>query len=77
MTTTQQPISAYSLKSLVEKLRPGRFPGMSAEMAALVGYVLGARFAEPSIKEIAITSDGSVPRTRARRNQAEPVHRVL
>jgi hypothetical protein len=29
-------------------------------MSAMVGYVLGARFVEPSIAEIAVTSDGVV-----------------
>jgi hypothetical protein len=29
-------------------------------MAALVGYVLGARFVDPSIVEIVVTSDGVV-----------------
>jgi hypothetical protein len=57
MNTPQQPISAYTLKALVHKLRPSRFPGMSGAMAAMVGYVLGARFAEPSITQIAVTSD--------------------
>jgi hypothetical protein len=60
MNTTQQPISAYTLKALVQKLRPSRFPGMSGVMAAIVGFVLGARFCDPSIAEIAVTSDGRV-----------------
>lgn len=54
------PIAAFTLKELVEKLRPARFPGMSGAMAAIVGFILGAHFSEPSISEIAVTSDGFV-----------------
>ena len=60
MNTPQQLVSIYTLKSLVQKLRPSRFPGMSGVMAAIVGYVLGARFVDPSIAEIVVTSDGFV-----------------
>ena len=59
MNTKQQP-TAYILKSLVEKLRPSRFPGMSGKMAAVVGYVLGANFVDPAITDISVTSDGFV-----------------
>ena len=57
---TPQPISAYTLKALVQKLRPSRFPGMTSAMAAMVGFVLGARFCDRLIAEIRITTDGSV-----------------
>jgi hypothetical protein len=52
-------ISAYILKSLIEKLRPGRFPGMPVEFASFVGFVLGARFSDTGIAEI-LVSDGRV-----------------
>jgi hypothetical protein len=60
MNRPQQSISAYTLKSLVEKLRPSRFPEMSGKMAAVVAHVLGARFVDPPITEINVTSDGFV-----------------
>ena len=60
MNTPQQYIPAYTLKALVQKLKPSRFPGMSGVMAAMVGYVLGARFVDPCIAEIVVTSDGFV-----------------
>jgi hypothetical protein len=45
---------------LNSKLHPKRFPGMSGKMAAIVGYILGETFTDPSITEMAITSDGMV-----------------
>jgi hypothetical protein len=33
---------------------------MSAVMAAMVGFILGAHFVDPAISEITVTSDGSV-----------------
>lgn len=41
--------------NLSEKMDPGRFPGMSPLMAAVVGYVLGAPFTDPQIVEIAVS----------------------
>ena len=46
--------------SLAKKLHPGRFPGMSGKMAAIVGYILGESWTEPEVFELAITSDGFV-----------------
>ena len=45
---------------LIRKLDPSRFPGMSGKMAAIVGYILEARFADPAIAELVVTSDGFV-----------------
>jgi Zn-dependent peptidase ImmA (M78 family)/transcriptional regulator with XRE-family HTH domain len=45
---------------LIRKLDPARFPGMSGKMAAIVGYVLEARFSDPAISELTVTSDGFV-----------------
>ena len=46
--------------TLAQKLHPGRFPGMSGKMAAIVGYVLGEEWTEPTIPSLSITSDGFV-----------------
>jgi hypothetical protein len=46
--------------ALAQKLHPGRFPGMSGKMAAIVGYVLGEKWTEPAIPSLSITSDGFV-----------------
>ena len=43
------------MESLVSKLRPSRFPGMSLFMAAVVGYVLGASFTDPAVAEIKVS----------------------
>ena len=57
---TSETISAYTLKALVEKLRPSRFPGMPPVVAAVVGFTLGVRFVDPAIAEIAVADDGRV-----------------
>jgi hypothetical protein len=59
MSTTQR-ISAYILKSLIEKLQPSRFPGMPRKLAAFVGFVVGARYSNPAIAEVTVASDGTV-----------------
>jgi hypothetical protein len=46
------------MPTLVEKLHPRRFPGMSPKMTAIVGYILRKRWTRPSIAELVITSDG-------------------
>lgn len=43
------------MESLVNKLRPSRFPAMSPFMAAIVGYVLDQSFTDPDIAEIAVS----------------------
>jgi hypothetical protein len=40
MNTPQKAVSAYLLKTLVDKLRPEKFPGMPPVVAALAGFVL-------------------------------------
>lgn len=47
-------------ETLTQKLHPGRFPGMSAKMAAIVGCILDREFTRPSIVELVVTSDGCV-----------------
>ena len=41
--------------SLTEKLHPARFSEMSPLMAAIVGYVLGESFTEPTIAELTVS----------------------
>jgi hypothetical protein len=60
MNTPQQLKKHNPRYTLIQKLDPIRFPQMSGVMAALVGYVVGATFIEPTIAEIAVTSDGFV-----------------
>ena len=40
---------------LAEKLHPARFSEISPLMAAIVGYVLGESFTEPTIAELAVS----------------------
>ena len=60
MSSPLERIPAYILKTLVEKLRPARFPSMPPVLAALVGFVIGAQFCDPGMEEIVVTPDGSV-----------------
>ena len=46
--------------SVVEKLHPRRFPNMSPKMSAIVGFLVGAKYASPQIAEITSLSDGGV-----------------
>ena len=48
------------MTKLSDKLHPRRFPGMSGRMAAIVGYLPGKKWTEPSIAELVVTSDGHV-----------------
>jgi hypothetical protein len=41
--------------TLTDKLNPVRFPGMSPFMAAIVGYVLGESFTDPTIAELTVS----------------------
>lgn len=43
------------MNSLLQKLNPSRFDGMSPFMAAIVGYVLGESFTRPEIAEIKVS----------------------
>ena len=71
---TSQRISAYVLKDLVQKLNPGRFPGIPPSLAALTGFVLGAVFSTPHIVALVITDSGIV---LARANVDAEAKRVL
>jgi hypothetical protein len=46
--------------TLARKLHPGRFPGMSSRMAAIVGCILDRQYTQPSIAQLVITSDNCV-----------------
>jgi hypothetical protein len=47
-------------ETLVRKLHPSRYPGMSGLMAAIVGCILGRQFTEPAIAGLVLTCDGYV-----------------
>ncbi|MBK1632632.1 hypothetical protein CKO31_18170 [Thiohalocapsa halophila] len=47
-------------EQLRAKLHPSRFPSMSEQMSAIVGFVLGEAFTEPAIAELHLTPDGGV-----------------
>lgn len=42
------------------KLHPRRFKEASPKMVAIVGYILGERFTDPSIEDMIVTVDGFV-----------------
>jgi hypothetical protein len=44
-----------ALETLLTKLHPSRFPGMSPFMAAIVGFVLGKSFTNPDIAELTVS----------------------
>ncbi len=46
--------------TLTDKLKPSRFDGISPQMGAIVGCVLGERFTDPAIVELTVTTDGCV-----------------
>ena len=71
---TSQRISAYVLNDLVQKLNPGRFPGIPPSLAALTGFVLGAVFSSPHIVALVTTDSGIV---LARSNVDAEAKRVL
>jgi len=48
------------MDSLLTKLRPSRFSGMSPFMAAIVGYVFGESFTDPEIAEISVSETENI-----------------
>jgi hypothetical protein len=46
------------LKSMTPKLHPRRFPGMSAKMAAYVGYMVGQTYTTPEVVEMQASDTG-------------------
>ena len=45
---------------LCAKLDPARFPNMSLQMAAILGFVLERDYTRPALAEILVTPDGRV-----------------
>lgn len=52
-----QPVKPLSIQ---QKLHPQRFTEMSGKFAACVGCIVGARYTQPEIAELCVTSDGFV-----------------
>ncbi len=46
--------------SLHRKLDPQRFPNMSLQMAAILGFVLGREYTTPTLADVQVTPDGHV-----------------
>ena len=46
--------------SLYRKLDPARFPNMSLQMAAILGFVLDREFTTPTLDDIQVSPDGHV-----------------
>jgi hypothetical protein len=46
--------------SLHAKLNPERFPNMSPQMAAIMGYLLDREYTTPALAEINVTADVAV-----------------
>jgi hypothetical protein len=42
------------------KLNPERFPNMSPQMAAIMGYLLDREYTTPALAEMTVTTDGAV-----------------
>lgn len=55
-----ETVGPEELETLVAKLDPRRFRGMSPQMAAIVGYILGQKWTTPEIEGMVVTSDGFV-----------------
>jgi hypothetical protein len=47
-----------AIMTLIQKLHPTRFTGMSGKMAAIVAHILNQNWTSPSIAELTVTSDG-------------------
>lgn len=72
------------MSDLAAKLHASRFDGMSARMAAIIGYLVGEDYASPSITNLVVTSDGVVlaehegsPGTTGFIGSADDLHRNL
>lgn len=44
--------------TLIQKLHPARFTGMSGKMVAIVAHILNQHWTFPRIAELTVTSDG-------------------
>lgn len=45
-------------ESIVKKLHPAQFSGMSPKMAAFVGFICEVHYTDPEITSVSVTSDG-------------------
>jgi len=54
---TNEEVVELIHSNTVKKLNPGRFPGMSGKMAAILGAMFGEEFTNPRMVEITVTSD--------------------
>jgi len=48
------------IEQLCTKLDPRRFPNMSGQMAAILGFLLDREFTSPALAELIVTPDGAV-----------------
>jgi hypothetical protein len=46
--------------TLAERLDPARFPNMSPQMAAMLGFLVGRAYTAPALAELVVTPDGHV-----------------
>ena len=60
MTTPEKVKKENPHYTLIQKQDPIRFPRISGVMAAVVGYIVGTTYIEPTIAEVSVTSDGFV-----------------
>ena len=60
-------------ENLVKKLRPENFSAMSGRMAAIVGYILGEKFTDPSVAQLIVMDDGFVLARHAGESQANTI----
>ena len=55
------PANRMAARSCLQrKLHPSRFPQMPQALAAVVAFVLDTAYVQPTISEIAVTTDGAV-----------------
>jgi hypothetical protein len=48
------------VEGLQQILNPARFPNMSPQMAAMLGFLLGRAYTTPALAELVVTPDGHV-----------------
>jgi hypothetical protein len=60
LTITPKTVSDEGIENLAKKLHPSNFTAMSSKMAAIVAFVLGKEWTNPSINWMSVSSDGFV-----------------
>ncbi|WP_295390871.1 hypothetical protein [uncultured Thiodictyon sp.] len=48
------------MTTLHDRLAPSRFPNMSLQLAAILGFVLERQYTTPALAELVVTPDGHV-----------------